>query len=176
MNLETVILGFLNLEPMSGYDLSKQIDSSVGFFWHATHPQIYSTLKKLEVEGYVTFEHEIQKSGPTKKIYTITATGKQFFLDELTPIEPQLVKFPLLVSMFLGAELGIEFWRNALPLQIAEREKELQVYNQILKEIPKDDPSNDLGNYLRLRTLYFGIGYQKFFIKWLQKTLQELEK
>ena len=176
MNLETVILGFLNMEPMSGYDLSKRIDSSVGFFWHATHPQIYGTLKKMIADGYVTFDHEIQESGPARKVYTITGEGKQFLLEQLPTIEPHLVKFPLLVTMFLGSELGLEFWRKALVDQIEEQEEMLQVYYTILKEIPKVGSSQDLGGYLRKRTLDFGIDYQKFFIKWLKQTLNEIKK
>jgi len=176
MNLKTVILGFLNMEPMSGYDLSKRIDSSIGFFWHATHPQIYGSLKKLKVDGYVTFDHEIQESGPTRKVYTITRSGKQYLLEQLPTIEPHQVKFPLLVTLFLGSEMGEEFWRKTLTVQIEEQEEKLQVYNTILKEIPKINSSDDLGDYLRKRTLDYGIGYQKFFIKWLKQTLKEIKK
>jgi len=176
MNLETVILGFLNKESMTGYDLSKSIDCSVGFFWHATHPQIYGTLKKMVTDGYVTFDHEIQESGPARKVYTITGEGKQFFLEQLPTIEPHLVKFPLMVTMFIGSELGVEFWRKALAGQIEEQEEMLQVYYTILKEIPEDNSSQDLGGYLRKRTLDFGIDYQKFFIKWLKETLKGIKE
>ncbi len=176
MNLETVILGFLNKESMTGYDLSKFIDSSVGFFWHATHPQIYGTLKKMVVDGYVTFDHEIQESGPARKVYTITGEGKEFLLEQLPTIEPHLVKFPLLVTMFLGSELGVEFWSKTLVDHIEEQEEMLQVYYSILKEIPKVTSNQDLGGFLRKRTLDFGIDYQKFFIKWLKETLKGIKE
>lgn len=176
MNLETVILGLLNKEPMSGYDLSKRIDSSVGFFWHATHPQIYRSLKKLESGGQVTFDHEIQESGPARKVYSLTKRGKAELLHQLSSIDPYLVKFPLLVAMFLGSELGVQFWCEALETQIQDQEANLQLYYDILEEIPRVDSNDDLGDYLRKRTLDFGIGHQKLFIKWLKQTLKEISR
>ena len=176
MNLETVVLGFLNEQPMSGYDLSKKIDASVGFFWHATHPQIYTCLRKLESRGFVTFTHELQPSGPARKIYTITADGKRFLLDSLSNvIQPFEVKFPLLVAMFHGSELGKEHWISILESQLEEQKAKLQLYQDIRKEIPTVDPDQNLSVFLKLRTVEFGIGYQKYFINWLKETLEELK-
>ncbi|MCH7732012.1 MAG: PadR family transcriptional regulator [Candidatus Marinimicrobia bacterium] len=103
MNLETVLLGFLNEDSMTGYDLSKKMDVSVGFFWHATHPQIYTCLKKLVSQGYITFDHEVPEFGPAKKIYSITKTGKENLLQSIKDdIETEEIKFPMFVSMFNG--------------------------------------------------------------------------
>ena len=47
MSLDHAILGFLALEPMSGYDLKRVFDQSVQHFWPATQSQIYRSLGKM---------------------------------------------------------------------------------------------------------------------------------
>lgn len=176
MNLETVVLGFLNEEPMSGYELSKKIDGSVGFFWHATHPQIYTTLNKLESDGCVQFDHQVPETGPARKIYSLTPEGKDLLFSRLSEkIEASEVKFPLLVSMFHGSELGREHWIGVLKSQLAEQKAKLNIYRQIREELLPQVSSVDLNPYLKLRTVEFGIGYQEFFLKWLRETLREIE-
>ncbi|MCE1255059.1 MAG: PadR family transcriptional regulator, partial [Anaerolineae bacterium] len=47
MSLEYAILGFLQYQPLSGYDLKKIFDQTVSHFWPATQSQIYRTLDRL---------------------------------------------------------------------------------------------------------------------------------
>ena len=44
MALEHAILVSLSERPASGLDLTRRFDRSIGFFWSATHQQIYSCL------------------------------------------------------------------------------------------------------------------------------------
>ena len=46
-----VILGFLAVEPRSGYDIKEQVDKSTRFFWAASYGQIYPELKRLAGDG-----------------------------------------------------------------------------------------------------------------------------
>ena len=62
MTLKHAILGLLNYEPMTGYDLKKTIDISINHFWPAVQSQIYTTLAKMEKEGWVTVETIPQES------------------------------------------------------------------------------------------------------------------
>jgi len=47
MALGEAILVCLTERPMSGYDLAKNFDASIGFFWKSSHQQIYRELGKL---------------------------------------------------------------------------------------------------------------------------------
>ncbi|WP_035777058.1 PadR family transcriptional regulator, partial [Arthrobacter sp. H5] len=47
MTLSYLILGMLGRSPMTGYDLKKRFDASIGHFWAADKAQIYRTLNKL---------------------------------------------------------------------------------------------------------------------------------
>jgi DNA-binding PadR family transcriptional regulator len=51
--LAHAILGFLDYQPMSGYDIKKTIDQSVSHFWSATQSHIYKALENLEKEEMV---------------------------------------------------------------------------------------------------------------------------
>lgn len=81
--LKYAILGLLMRQSLSGYELSKTFQQSVGNFWHANHSQIYPELKKLLEEELVAFHVEISGEVLEKKIYTITEKGREDFLDWL---------------------------------------------------------------------------------------------
>jgi DNA-binding PadR family transcriptional regulator len=53
MALSHAILATLVGGAFSGYDLRKQFEGSVGFFWQASFQQIYRELNKLEEQGWV---------------------------------------------------------------------------------------------------------------------------
>lgn len=79
MSLSHGILGFLSYGSMTGYDLAKSFNSSVKFFWYAQTSQIYLELGKLEQKGFVTCEVIVQTEKPSKKLYSITESGKDEF-------------------------------------------------------------------------------------------------
>ena len=78
--LRYAILGLLNRKAMTGYDLSKEFQTSLAEFWHAKHSQIYPELKSLAEDGLITFQTEITGTVLEKKVYSITETGKAEFL------------------------------------------------------------------------------------------------
>lgn len=78
--LRYAILGLLNRKAMTGYDLSKEFQTSLAEFWHAKHSQIYPELKALAEDGLITFQTEITGMVLEKKVYSITEAGKTEFL------------------------------------------------------------------------------------------------
>ena len=75
MSLAYAILVSLICKPKSGYDLAKQFDGSVGFFWQATHQQIYRELTKLEQQNWISAEAIAQEGRPDKKIFSVKDLG-----------------------------------------------------------------------------------------------------
>lgn len=76
MNLRTVLLGFLAREEMTGYELKRLMERSVGFFFGASYGSIYPALKDLEGEGLVRSTAVVQDGRPNKKVYEITSEGR----------------------------------------------------------------------------------------------------
>ena len=54
------ILGILSLGSMSGYDIKKMFEKSIGNFWSESYGQIYPLLKALVDEGFATSSIERQ--------------------------------------------------------------------------------------------------------------------
>jgi DNA-binding PadR family transcriptional regulator len=60
----------------SGYELARRFDRSIGYFWAATHQQIYRTLKSMEGDGWVVVTPVVQQSRPDKKVYAVSDAGR----------------------------------------------------------------------------------------------------
>ena len=175
MALAHAILARLIDTPLSGYDLAQQFDGSVGYFWAASHQQIYRELSKLEQQGWIAGETVPQTGKPDKKLYYVTETGKQQLKSWIAePSEPSPIKDDLLVKIFAGyvapQAIAIELQRH----QTAHREK-LAVYKaieqkyfsnpQILSEIEK----------FQYLTLLNGISYETHWLSWIDRAIELLK-
>lgn len=76
MALEHALLVSLTERAGSGYELARRFDKSIGFFWSASHQQIYRVLKRMEEQGWVTSRAVAQESRPDKKVYTVSPAGR----------------------------------------------------------------------------------------------------
>ncbi len=97
MDIQYAILGLLNWQPFSGYDLKKIISESDLFYWSGNNNQIYNSLVQLHKQGWVSQQVQYQESLPARKIYSITAEG-QAALREWLLSSPEL---PELHNAFL---------------------------------------------------------------------------
>ena len=76
MALGDAILVCLTERPMTGYELAKTFDTSIGFFWKADHQQIYRELTKLRERGHVNGREVVQTGKPNKLVYSLTSAGR----------------------------------------------------------------------------------------------------
>ena len=76
MGLAHAILVSLSEQSGSGYELARRFDRSIGFFWSATHQQIYRTLRTMEDDGWVHVTPVKQQGRPDKKVYTVADAGR----------------------------------------------------------------------------------------------------
>jgi DNA-binding PadR family transcriptional regulator len=73
--LPHAILVSLCEQSGSGYELARRFDRSIGYFWAATHQQIYRTLRSMEDDGWVCVTPVVQQGRPDKKVYTVSDAG-----------------------------------------------------------------------------------------------------
>ena len=64
MNFRTVLLGFLAQDEMTGYELKRLMERSVGFFFGASYGSIYPALRDLEGAGLVRSTAVVQDGRP----------------------------------------------------------------------------------------------------------------
>jgi DNA-binding PadR family transcriptional regulator len=100
MALREVILTVLTRGKMTGYEITKNFDDVLAYFWRASHQQVYRELARLSDDGCVTHEVVEQPGKPNKKVYGLTKRGR----DELTrwiakETEPPRPQYELLVKL-----------------------------------------------------------------------------
>ena len=76
MALPHAILVSLCEQSGSGYELARRFDRSIGYFWSATHQQIYRTLRTMENDAWVSATVVLQRGRPDKKVYTVSEAGR----------------------------------------------------------------------------------------------------
>lgn len=76
MALPHAILVSLCEQASSGYELARRFDRSIGYFWTATHQQIYRTLRVMENNNWVRATTVLQHGRPDKKVYAISDSGR----------------------------------------------------------------------------------------------------
>lgn len=179
MSLSFEILGFLNYAPMSGYNLVKAFESSLEFFWHAQNSHIYLELKKLEKKGYICGETVIQQGRPNKKIFSITSTGREAFIDWLAKgsgEEALHFKSAFLMKVFFGG--------NMPPAQsvamLRQFKTDCEAYLEKMGTVP-GSIENYGSNKEACQTMYwqftadFGYRLIKTCIEWAGQCIKKLE-
>ena len=86
--LEHALLVALREQPASGLDLTRRFEKSIGFFWHATHQQIYRVLARMEGDGWVSVEAVAQAGRPDKKVYAVSPAGERMLAEWLADADP----------------------------------------------------------------------------------------
>ncbi|GAY09677.1 PadR family transcriptional regulator [Pseudonocardia sp. N23] len=95
--LELAILGLLNEASMHGYELRKQIGLRLGGFRAFSYGSLYPALRRLTRAGLIVEDADQPAPETTsgawsrrsRKVYRITAEGKERFADLLADAGPQ---------------------------------------------------------------------------------------
>ncbi|MHB8376719.1 MAG: PadR family transcriptional regulator [Dehalococcoidia bacterium] len=181
MSLKHALLGILTYAPMTGYELKQFFDSSVQHFWNAELSQIYPTLKGLEEQGFVDRHVEVQQNRPNRKVYEITARGR----DELArwvrePAPPADLRDPFLIKIFFGSELPAEDLLIVLRRQLEEQQKMVAFSETVLRgrveHASKEHVERGRAPMFWGLTLDMAIAYRKAYIAWCERSMQLVEE
>jgi DNA-binding PadR family transcriptional regulator len=92
--LEIAVLGLLNDSPMHGYELRKRLSTLLGTFRAFSYGSLYPTLRRLSEAGWISEEAPIDASSTAarsrrgKRVYRLTAEGKEHLADLLADVGP----------------------------------------------------------------------------------------
>jgi DNA-binding PadR family transcriptional regulator len=179
--LTHAILVSLCEQSGSGYELARRFDRSIGYFWSATHQQIYRTLRVIEDDGWVHAATVVQHGRPDKKVYTVSQKGRaelaRWIAEPLTGRGSALsdTRTRDIAVKLRGAAYGdLVALRTQIAALRAERAKLLDAYCGFEKrQFP--DPSvlsgTPLHQYLVLRG---GIRAEESAIDWLDEVTARL--
>jgi PadR family transcriptional regulator AphA len=179
MPLSHAILGFLDYQPMSGYDLKKFFDQSVAHFWSATQSHIYKALENLEDEGMVESRVIPQEGKPNRKQYEITDAGRAELRRWVsTPLPVEAKREAWLIQVFFAHNITNAEITSLFENRIERLRKSLsecQLAQKSIDENSKKVDSKRLQSLWQL-TLDYGINYFENEINWLEKTLPVVQK
>lgn len=103
------ILGLLNYQDMTGYELMEVFRDSLNYFWNVKTSQIYRELQGLEQKAWVSKTVVLQSGKPDKNVYSITEAGRIELLEWLANEDLGLrCKIPILMKVFFLGERSVE--------------------------------------------------------------------
>jgi DNA-binding PadR family transcriptional regulator len=176
MSLAHAILVSLVCEPKSGYDLAKQFDGTVGFFWQATHQQIYRELTKLDQQNWIVAEAIAQEGRPDKKIFSVNDLGlSQLKTWLLQSSDVATVKDEFLLKIYAGHLLPEEEIAQKIQEHRLLHQQQLEIYQAIESNFfssPQDCAIEFRFAYLTLRR---GINYEEGWIEWCDESIEILK-
>jgi DNA-binding PadR family transcriptional regulator len=174
MALGDAILACLTERPMTGYELAKTFDSSIGFFWKTDHQQIYRELSRLRDRGYIQGREVVQSGKPNKLVYTLTPEGRAAFRHwAARPSTPASIKDDLLIRLYALEAVDIEPLRADLMARLEHHRDRYERYERIVKKRFPDGVASaaDMGKLLNLR---IGLRHEKMVAEWCEEAITAL--
>ncbi|MFE9767572.1 PadR family transcriptional regulator [Streptomyces sp. NPDC005808] len=176
MSLPHAILTALLERPSSGLELTRRFDKSIGYFWSATHQQIYRELGKLEAEGHIRALQSEQPARGRKKSYEVLPAGRaELARWTAASQDPKPMRDAMLLRLRASAVVGTAGIEADLRRHLGLHERQLGEYQEIeARDFPpgKDTPQDRL-RHLVLRA---GIDLETFWTQWLTHALEEFEQ
>lgn len=181
MSLDHILLGILR-RPGTGYDIKVAFDQVFSHFWQAQQSQIYRTLKRLEKDGSLTSRVEPSDRGPNRRVYTITARGRERLKAWLSgdPVVGE-DRHTYLAQVYFLDELGdleasLAFMEK-LHGELARRHETLSAIERFWREEDPDypDPAGDADFHAAL-TLDLGLLKTRAQVEWAEKSIRRIKQ
>lgn len=169
MNYQHFVLGLLAQQPMSGYDI-KRCFGIFGWLIHSpSFGSLYPALHALQKDGCLTMQVLEGESGLSRKVYTITETGRQAlekWIEESMEADISLKTF--LMHLMVADNLSSE----TLLTHLERRRSQLADYQTALKQA--DESTGDNGDLGERLALDYGRVLAAAETVWLDRKLAQL--
>jgi len=173
MSLPHALLTSITEKPCSGYDLARRFDKSIGYFWHATHQQIYRELARMETQGWV-ISTEVEGGRAGKKLFDIQAAGREELKRWASENSvPMRWRDDMMVKLRADAAIGPLGLEEEFERRLEMHEKELLNYRAIEQ---RDFSAPQLSREAQLRYLILkaGISFEESRVQWTKEALHVL--
>ncbi|KAA0022867.1 PadR family transcriptional regulator [Antrihabitans cavernicola] len=177
MALEHAILVSLTEHSGSGYELARRFDKSIGFFWTATHQQIYRVLKRMHEAGWVDGVEVEQDGRPDKKVYSVSTAGHAELSRWIAePTQPGQLRDELAIKIRAAEHGDVAALIDEVARHRDSHAERLDHYRRMEKRdfaAPEQLSGSPLHQYLVLRG---GIRVEEGFTEWCEEVLAALER
>ena len=141
--------------PCTGYELRKRLATLLGAFRAFSYGSLYPTLRKLSEAGWISEEEPGELSAPTarskrgKRVYQLTAEGKEHFAELLAQVGPEAyddegfgarlaffaqTRSEIRMQILEGRRRRVEEQREGMASSLANRRERLDRYTRQLQE------------------------------------------
>ncbi|MBM7037784.1 PadR family transcriptional regulator [Vibrio ulleungensis] len=171
MSLPHVILTVLNQHPATGYEITKQFSQSIGFYWKASHQQVYRELGKLDANEWVTCELIPQSGKPDKKTYSITELGQRALQQWLSePTTQPVVRDEFCAKLAACESIESSEYLAQLKSALESAKRLLSHYLNIDKQFEAEGAHRQIERL----TLKRNIVQQQAWIEWAESVVEHL--
>ena len=174
MSLSHVLLTSLLEQPSTGFELARRFDRSMGYFWNASHQQIYRELNQMLEKNWLSTIEDEHSSG-RKKTYCVESAGRQELASWLLKSsKPTAIRDDLMVRLRAEAQLNSGKIYQELEQHLTAHKNTLALYQKIYaKDFEQLEQPNRV-HFIHKKILQLGIQQELCWIEWLQEMLVEL--
>lgn len=177
MALAQAIMTALIDADLSGSELARDFSKSLGFFWNASHQQIYQELRKLTEQGWLNKREMTQSGKPNRIIYGLTQAGRKALAEWVySATKTQAAKDELLLKLYNLNESNAQHLAGEIAVRREEMMERLYLYEAIRRHHYSDPlqlPVRHKGVYLALSS---GILQGEQFLAWCDQALEVLAR
>lgn len=174
MSLRYAIMTALLDDEMSGYDLARAFDKSLGFFWHASHQQIYRELRTLSDNRWVSHRDDPDGGRRQRHLYCLTEGGREAldaWVLERDRMRLQETRDEFYIKLYNLSESSIDYLVERLLARREAMMERLYLYERIRRRHyadPEQLPLRRKGVYLALLS---GISQGRQYLAWCDEAL-----
>ena len=167
------ILGLLRLQSWTTYELAKQVQKSLGWFWPRAERKLYDEPKRLVAAGLAKAAEQMTGSRRSTS-YSVTAKGRRALEHWLSePPAPPTLEFEGMVKVFFADGGTLEQLRATLTAIAETSDERLTALQAKIEENASGDvaypdrlPLNNLG-------LRFVVDHERVFGEWARWALEQ---
>ena len=157
------------LGDSTGYEINKLFEDGLfSHFLDASYGSIYPALTRLTEQGMLTCTAEAQDGRPDKKVYSLTARGKEALREALmSPVSPDKHRSEFIFASIFAAMLPGQRVTELVDAQLANCREDLARIEDAL--------ASDIDCSSKRFVLGYGQVVMKASIEYLEKHRQDIE-
>jgi PadR family transcriptional regulator, regulatory protein AphA len=171
-----MILGLLALRPWSTYELAKQAQRSLEWFWPRAERKLYDEPKRLVAAGLASSERQMTGARP-RTVYTITRKGRTALRRWLSePPAPPTLEFEGMVKVFLADGGTLEQLRATLVTIAETADARRDQLRQNVEEALGPDTAFPERQHLNSLGVRFHLDHEQLVSDWARWALLQTEE
>lgn len=175
MSLPHALLTALLEHPCSGLELAARFERSIGYFWHATHQQIYRELARMEGEGWISGEATGEGRGGKKRYQVLAAGRRELKAWASREQDPAPHREALMVRLRAEAVLGGTRVAEELQRRLALHQGQLAHYQALeARDFLAEGSPDDRAARIHHLILKAGIQVEQLWVDWCAEALAVL--